>query len=333
VNIYSRLLKLYRTNMVKTPLEDFTTEILAGILDNNKELCNAFINEIIHIEGDCFEISTQERFLLNEDNCPDCRVDLVVRSKEAICFIENKVESREGYIQLERYGRVLDSYKSENKTYLRYCTKYHDNKDITYHEFLQFRWADVYKFLKDWDSITIIKDYLDFLNDHNMSDNMDFNFKDLIALQEMNQVVKKMDNYFDKIKPSFNKSLGYRLKDSTLLKQIKEHSRYILIMESPFGSGYSELGFGFKLSETPSLTVWIWCSDKSNKKEEFKKALNVNLNTFNSNKENWIGLDNPISNFLSLENMELAIEEWFIRSFEIFREFANQTPQLEWHLS
>ena len=43
--IYNRLLTLYKKcrNTDKTPLEDFTTEILVGILDGNAELLSLLI--------------------------------------------------------------------------------------------------------------------------------------------------------------------------------------------------------------------------------------------------------------------------------------------------
>ena len=319
--------------MVKTPLEDFTTEILAGILANNKELRNDFINEILCVEGDNFEINTQQRFLLNEVDCPNCRVDLVVKSEDSICLVENKVESREGYIQLDRYSKVLDGFKAGKKTYLRYCTKYYDDKSIVTHDFLQFRWADVYKFLKKHENIPLIKEYLEFLKTHNMSDELDFTLKDLVSLQEMNQVIKKLDGYLDKIKPSFNKIFGFYAKDSVLLKQVKEHSRYSHFLEVPFGVGYSELAFGFKFTDTPCLTVWIWCSDKNTQKVEFKRALNKqDLKGIGSNKENWLGMNKPISDFLSDANMEEAIVMWFVNAFSLIKKFAEDNPQLEWHV-
>lgn len=333
MNIYSRLLKLYRTNAIKTPLEDFTTEILAGILDGNKEILTSFVNHILNIEGDGFSISTQDIYLLNDDFCPDCRVDLVVKSPSVLCFIENKVESKEGYIQLERYGKALNKYKNNQITHLRYCTKYNDPKDFVEHNFAQFRWADIYKFLKTWQSLSIIKEYLEFLNNHNMSDNMTFNFNDLIALQQINPVLKKLDNYLDKIRPSFNKIIGPRLKDLALLKQIKEHSRYILLMDTPFGTGYSELGFGFRLTDVPSLTVWIWCSGGNNKRKEFQNAINTyGSDALFANSENsWIGLHKPLSDFISSENMDVAIEQWFILAFNLIKDFSSQTKELDWH--
>jgi hypothetical protein len=332
VNIYSRLLRLYRTNMVKTPLEDFTTEILAGLLAGNSEIGDAFVNQVLNITGSGFSFSTQEHFLLNEAGCPDCRVDMIIRSDEVLCFIENKVESREGYIQLERYGLILDSYHPGLKTYLKYCTKYYDHKNFEQHEFHQFRWADVYRFLKQWRTLAAVEEYLAFLNEHDMSDNMDFTLNDLLALQELNSVVKKMDRYLEIIKPIFNRYFDRnKLRDASNLRQIKEYSRYIFHADNIFGeSGYSELGVGFDFSGVPSLKVWIWTDRKNDKSPAFKEMIQeVKLQ---SNQENWIGLSIPITDFVSSENMELEIEKWFVKTFELIKEFVTSSPQLNWHI-
>ena len=46
--IYNRLLELYKKNRAseKTPLEDFITEILVGVLENDNELLDSFVNNL-----------------------------------------------------------------------------------------------------------------------------------------------------------------------------------------------------------------------------------------------------------------------------------------------
>ena len=317
--------------MSKTPLEDFTTEILAGILSDRSDIGDAFVNEVLRIEGSGFSFSTQEPFFLNVEEFPDCRVDLVVRSEDVLCFVENKVESREGYIQLDRYARVLDDHSSTKKTYLKYCTKYYDEKGIGQHEFHQYRWADVYRFLLPWKSSTIVNEYLKFLNEHDMSDNMNFSLNDLLSLQEMNQVVKKMDRYLEKIKSIFGRFFDpNKLKEANNLRQIRGNSRYILVAEYVFGGGYTELGIGFNFTPVPALTVWIWTDYKNEKADLFKKLIqNVDLI---SKGENWIALSKPISDFMSAENTEIEIEKWFVQALTQFQLFTTQTPELAWHI-
>ena len=94
--IYNRLLELYKKNRAseKTPLEDFITEILVGVLENDNELLDSFVNNILEIEGTGFSIESQVKY--NLDNDINCIIDIVVSNDENICFIENKVHSSEG---------------------------------------------------------------------------------------------------------------------------------------------------------------------------------------------------------------------------------------------
>jgi len=318
--------------MVKTPLEDFTTEILAGILTQNKKIGDAFVNRVLKIEGDNFSFSTQEHFDSINPEHPNCRVDIVIRSENMICFVESKVESREGYIQLERYSNVLDSYRIHSTTYLKYCTKYFDLKEIDEHGFHQFRWADVYRFLLQWNTSDIIKDFLDFLHEHDMSDNMDFTISDLVTLQGLSPVIKKMDRYLEKVRPIFAKQFEQgRIKDSGNFKQIKSNSRFIFHAENIIGeSGYSEIGVGFDFTITPVLVVWIWLDDNNSKISEFKSALTKT--NIPNNGESWLGFNAPISDFISSVQIEHDIENWFFEAFQKVREFITSNPNLKWNI-
>jgi len=326
------LLKLYRTNMAKTPLEDFTTEILAGILENDSALSDDFANNVLNIQGNDFSVYTQQSYPLNDDSCPDCRVDLVIESEDVICFVEIKVESKEGYIQLERYGRVLDSLDAKKRKYLRYCTKYYDLKETEVHNFHQFRWTDVSKFLKSRNTSAIINDYLKFLKIHDMSDDMDFQLNDLLSLQQMTAVINLMDRYLNKLRPLFSKLFGDNFKEISNLRQIKLHSRHILVSENVCGNGYSEMGLGFSFNDVPELKVWVWISPKNDVSSGFKKATETVNDPMLTNGEDWIGLSTPLSNFLSSENMELDIEKWFDISAKEIKAFTQATPQLNWHI-
>jgi hypothetical protein len=319
--------------MIKTPMEDFVTEILAAILENNTTIGRAFANEILRLEGDNFSFTTQDHFKSPDPLHPDCKVDIVVRSEGIICFLENKVESGTGYIQLERYANVLHEYHPDTKTKLAYCTKYFDVKEIKEHDFHQFRWANIYKFLKAWKHIHTIHEFLDFLKEHDMSDDLDFNLNDLIALREINPVVKKMDRYLEKIRPLFGRYFDKaKIKEPTNLRQLKEHARFIFYAGAIFGEGgWCELGVGFECSENPALKVWIWTSDNNTSSSAFRTAIQK-IDGLESNQENWLGATAPLSDFISSEKMEEEIEAWFDTTFQKFKEFRDGNPQLEWHL-
>lgn len=141
------------------PLEDFCTESLVGLL-KLCELGKDFIQEVLkcNISDENIDISTQYAR-------DDCRVDIVIKvGCEAIYFIEMKVNAHEGCKQLDRYDELLSEKNTYEQKKLFYCTKYPDKKNYNLkNEFYQFRWNDIYAFLKRHETKEVIKDFLCFL--------------------------------------------------------------------------------------------------------------------------------------------------------------------------
>lgn len=314
-------------------MEDFVTEILVAILENNSEIGYEFATEMLRLQGDSFFYSTQDHFTSPDLLHPDCRVDIVVRSEGLICFLENKVEAGTGYIQLERYASVLRANYNDHRTKLTYCTKYFNTKNLEEHDFHQFRWANVYKFLKRWNSIHTVQEFLDFLKEHDMGDELDFDLNDIIALRGINPAIRKMDLYLEKLHPVFGKYFDRgKIKEQSGFKQLKEHSRFIFYVAAVFGQGgWSELGVGFDCKNVPALKVWVWTSDNNSKAAAFKAAIQQ-PEGLETNKENWIGLSAPLTNFMSSEHMEEDIEAWFDTAFKTINAFMVATAELDWHL-
>jgi hypothetical protein len=331
MTVFDRLLKLYKTNCIKTPLEDFTTEILTSILASDQLMLDAFVNEILMIEGSRFSINSQEHFI-SELGVQNCRVDVVIRNESVLCFLENKIHSSEGHQQLIRYNKILEKYADSRFTYLRYCTKFYDKKELICHNFLQLRWQNIAEFLKKWKHVELVKPYLEFLKDHQMNADTSFSATDLVALENMNSLIGKMEIYNQKIKPIFENVFG-KAKDVNNFKQIKDHSRFVFIKEFLFGSGYNEIGVGFDFKNAPSVVVWIWCSEHNNHAQLFQDSLTtlISKEGLITNQKDWLGSSAPISFFMGAEDVEHAIEEWFVKSFEIFKNYARSTPQLHWN--
>ena len=164
--LFDSLLSLYekRTQDGRhTPLEDFCTESLVGLL-RLYNLEKNFIQEVLRCNISCEKIKIDTQYARN-----DCRVDIVIRAEcEAIYFIEMKVNAHEGYNQLERYDKLLKEESFYEQKILFYCTKYPDKKSYDLeNEFHQFRWNDIYMFLKKYESKEAIKDFLCFLEKEN----------------------------------------------------------------------------------------------------------------------------------------------------------------------
>lgn len=65
-NILERLLQLYKVQNQsgKTPLEDFVTELVVGILQIDQQLLDRFVNEVLLIDGVGFKVDSQVPFSL-----------------------------------------------------------------------------------------------------------------------------------------------------------------------------------------------------------------------------------------------------------------------------
>ncbi len=335
MNVFTRLLKLYKTNLSRVPLEDFITELLVAILSQNKKLLDDFANQVLELEGENFQIDSQQHYLLVGSQ--NCRIDVVIKNIDTLCFLESKVEANEGFEQLIRYSKVLDGYSPQYKTYLCYCTKYVSEKAYTDHNFRQLRWLDIAKFLRKRNDSDLINEYLNFLKDNNMNVDTNFTAVDLLALQNLNPIIFKMQNHLDKIAPAFKKYFGDIAKKDVNHNygQIRVHSRFILHRDSPFGTnGGNEIGAGFSFKDTPMLMVWIWCGDKNSKFIDYKRIPQDKTNEFTISvgHPDVLELKKPLSDFISKENMDIEIEKWFEESFSKVREFANSTRELEWNI-
>jgi len=68
MSLFNQLLRLRKHYEYRTPLEDFTTEILAGVLNSNHEIKRKFIQDFLQIkEDDEYTIQTQSRYRLEGD--------------------------------------------------------------------------------------------------------------------------------------------------------------------------------------------------------------------------------------------------------------------------
>ncbi|MCT4583781.1 MAG: PD-(D/E)XK nuclease family protein [Peptostreptococcaceae bacterium] len=337
MNIFNRLIKLYNKNenSTKLPLEDYTTEILVGILENNKEKLDLFVNKVLKIRGHNFNIKSQKKYYLNNDS--DCIIDIIIENDEIICFLENKVNSFEGNRQLERYKNVLHNLKKKynKEVYLRYCTKYYDKKEIDGIDFYQFRWKNIYNFFCREKRDRIIDSYLEFLRGEGMGSEGEFNFDDLVVLSKMNSTLLKVRECLEDIKYIFEMNFG-KSKESTNQYGIW---RYKLC---PFieGHKYDEIYIGVRFVEIKGSIVpylncgFCFCSKLENRNSMIRKMNELISFDFVSENEDFIDGEfrKPFSDILSSENHFEEIEKWYIEKIKKLKEFINETPYLNWNL-
>ncbi len=329
MNIFNSLLKLYKSQNVRTPLEDFTTEILVHILNANSDIMSIFVSDILKINGDNFIASSQETFAFEKRGRRFCKVDVVFRNENQICFLENKVHSEEGQNQLSNYSDLLNELYGYEEKYLRYCTKfYEDKKHINTNGFIQFRWCNISNFLQKWKNRGLIKQFLEFLESHQMGNSTDFTIQEMSALQNINPVLLKMNSYLDKVKPRFIEVFG-NLTHINNSKQLTQHNRQVIVKHPIFGEGYSELGAGFNFADTPKLIVWIWVDKRCTEFSEFNRVVTPDWVYHN---EEYLDVIKSLTDFISSENMELDIENWFINAFEIVKSIMKANKQINWNV-
>ena len=334
--IYNRLLELYKKNRAseKTPLEDFITEILVGVLENDNELLDSFVNNILEIEGTGFSIESQVKY--NLDNDINCIIDIVVRNDENICFIENKVHSSEGERQLERYSKVLNeihSFQGKNM-FLRYCTKFYDPKNIDNIDFLQYRWSNVYRFLEEYKS-ELIYEYLEFLRGEGMAGSGDFNYEDLITLKNIYKTLSKMDECLDEVKVILENTFNSKCENkSERTKQIKESQLYIARIKN-LNEYRIEVGAGFDMDDegevlSPTIIVYLFLENKSDIackfKEYHKKYINnkIDIKDYSTDKNLYYVFEVPLINFFNSENQVTDIISWMSDKIIVLRDILNE---------
>lgn len=333
----NQLLRLYKKHRTKTPLEDFTTEVFVGLLNLEEDLKESFITEFLELPKDDYRLKTQMQYFLEDDT--DCIVDFVIESDNRICFVENKVNSKEGYRQLERYGKVLKSFaENDFETKLFYCTKYFDNKTYKEHEFEQIRWFQIAKFLKPFGENSLVKDFINFLIKHDMAQELTLNATDFLTLENLQNIFKVTNDYLDRVRPVFERTFQSEIKisDARSNKQVLNHNRIIYLFKSILGNvGWTEIKYGFQLNN-PSIYVGIWV-DKANDQHDAFRDITATLPSdfviIKRKNGTAIELKKEISVYLNDDEADAKIAEWFKKSFAQFAEFIKANSHLDWKIN
>lgn len=337
--LFDNLLRLKNRNEKKTPLEDFTTELLCGILNSNESLKKSFILEFLKLPEGEYKLKTQVRYPQKDDI--DCIIDFKLESDNFVCFIENKVNSSEGIRQLERYSNLLDKLHVQlnKETKLIYCTKYNDPKDITSHSFAQIRWFHIADFFKRFKENNVAKEFINYLNKNDMEKELTLNAVDFLSLNNLQNVINKAYEYLDRVKPlfedTFNSQKKLKVKDGFDIKQIIRHNRLIYYYQDIIPSkGWSEIKYGF-LFNGPVAYVGVWL-EKTNpnykKLIEYSKDYRNQFSIGELDQGLFVELKKDISCYLNDENAESEILNWYKDSFRQFSDFIKSTPEIEWNI-
>ncbi|MCR8666226.1 PD-(D/E)XK nuclease family protein [Aestuariibaculum sp. M13] len=331
--MFISLYKLYNsTNSNRTPLEDFTTECFAGVLQCNADVLVNFI-KFLKLKPGNYEVLTQVKYTLPDD--PNCIVDMVLESDTTVCFIENKVNSKEGWEQLARYAKVLDGIDKE--THLRYCTKHVDTKKEKQHHFKQFRWYDIGNLLeKHHDKNVMAMQYLHFLKQQQMAIDTSISTDTVITLKHFLNSYDAMDFHVKNVEPDFKKLFSdVRIVKQEKLSKIREHDRIARMICNPLQdtSYHTEILYAIHF-ESCQLQTQLWVHKSHPQCAEIQKR-GKDSGLFNSSEINEYGLHlkntKKLFHFIDSKNSDVDIKQWFLESFQKVKQFIDDNQDLNWN--
>ncbi len=331
-----RLLKLYNKQHQsgKTPLEDFTTEALVGLLETDKKLLQVFCKDFLKLKSEHFSISSQRKYPLKDEH--DCIIDIVIEGENEICFIENKVNSSEGYKQISRYCMILDEYKQNNQefdTKMVYCTQFSEPKEENSHGFIEIKWYEIAHFLKKHlNKYPTIKLFIDFLKSKNMDQDLTITAIDLITIQNYTRATELMKGHLESANPFFEKTISKK----KLKKRLEiECNRYSHLMEN---DGIVIL---YYISFEGKMHVDIWLPNTHPKSVLFKDCAkkylptpeNNGLGLWEDENSSCICVSKPLSAFLDDEQGDIKILEWFEYAFNEIKKFIDfSKAEIDWNI-
>lgn len=315
-----------------TPIEDFTTEAFAGILRNNDVVRKIFFKHLDLPINEPYKIETQEPYKLMLDN--NCRIDIVIKVADIICFIENKVNSYEQNNQLERYCKVLDSFKGK-KTKLVYCTKYNDPKSIKKHNFQHIRWYQIAKFLYPQSDKPLVNSFIKFLKKYKMAQDLTLTISDFQLMDNFQHTLSIFRDHLDNAKADFDDLLIGDNKSNRpkLENEIKNYNRYIYQVKNILeGDENSDFNYGFYFNK-PSLYVGIYVG-RSNKFYSNiisrKNILEKEFEVIIKDSGVVINLEIALSTFLNDKLGDEKILAWFKNAFQTFHFLFKSLKDIKW---
>ena len=332
INLYKKSIKSDRT-----PLEDFNTECFANILKLYKNIKNDFILNFLGLPQDEYRITTQLRKDLPE--VQNCIIDLVFIGKSNVCIIENKIESQEGYKQLERYGHVLDIHYLELKKHLFYCTKYtelkNENGEYDIYNFKQFKWFEIAKFLKKYQNENpLINEYIKFLYKYKMAQENTFKSENIVAMENLQKTIEIAEFHINNSKENFNEA--FRSDKAEYINNFDELKKNNRVKNWKLGilngGGHSEILYCIEFKKL-KLKTQIYVSSSNANYEDFKKISfdRSVIKSFDFEFGFCYYVDTDLGKFLNDENSDLNIKNWFLNSFEIMNTLISNNPQLNWN--
>lgn len=332
----------------KTPLENFVTEVFVGILQNNTEVRNNFIEEIgLPVENEYYIESQKFYFCDGEKSY----IDIVIkdRKNQQICFIENKVNSKENPDQLKKYNDVLNMLQLATgiETQLNYLTKNYDPKiSFERRKIKPLRWFEIADLLKKHQSSHLVKDFWNFLNEHNMTNDLSLNKNNIEVMEGFKSTIQTFNNYLNRLESSFKRLFckQLKLKKGESTKRVLKYNRWIYCLSDILPKATndkkirSDFNYGFYFNES-RLYVGLYINEEIPEYDKIvlkleKKCAQLDLKcetNLGNNKGFIIKRERKISELsLDKDKADQEILTWFEATFKIFHQLFESSLELRW---
>ncbi|MDM1046484.1 PD-(D/E)XK nuclease family protein [Myroides sp. 1354] len=333
--MYNNLYKLFKRDdsqekKNKTLLEDFNTESFVGLLKGNEDLKTAFLYTFLKLSNDKYSINTQisKNISNTHQEYSDCRIDIVLEGKDNIVFIECKVNSQEGYKQLERYQVALEThYPNKTKTLL-YITKNYAPKNILNYNFKQYRWYEIADFLIHYTTRNYyINEYILFLKEQKMTQDTKLLLENINALKVLQKTVEIGLTYIENSKQDFETRFGKTKGNSNQnWGEIKRSNRFCNLTENILkGDGYSEMLYSIEF-ETVELSTHLFIERNHSLYKQFinieypKELTLIEIDTGAS-----LYIKDQLDSYLEKDDSITLIKEWYLKSFDLFKNYLDKS--------
>lgn len=333
--MYNNLYKLFRRKdesetQNRSLLEDFNTEVFVGLLKGNDSLKEKFVKQFLKLPEDDYEILTQVSKSLKKlkTGDSDCRIDIILEGKRNVVFIECKVNSIEGFEQLNRYQKALELHYPDHNKVLLYITKSYDPKAIRDYSFKQYRWFEVARFLNEIEENSYYKtEYLSFLKNQGMAQEYVMTKENFEALKVLQKTVEIAQTYIENSKADFQCSFGIKSVNSNWnWGEIKRSNRFCNLSENILkGEGYSEIVYSIEF-DTSELSVHVFV-DKNhelfNDFKELEKLPNMEFIEFSDDRGASFYRKESLEKFIDNEDSLSLVANWYSDTFKTFKCFID----------
>lgn len=336
---FTRLIKLFGRETKKTPLEDFSTEILVGILKTDKKYLEFFLNKVLDLDANDGTVESQVHYI--GKNGKRNIIDIVIYCDKRTIFIECKVDSPYDNNQLNRYRNLLDimSINTTTETDLFYLTKsIYSRAKLKNIGVLPLRWHTIgAKFGQRFTNDNLIKEFNNFLIEKDMAVDPAFTPIDLASMANFQrnfnfceQLFKACDSEFETIFDKSNATLS-----AQKFNKIKLGEYSNLIYDILNESGENNIYYGIRFEGY--LVIQIFFANNNRHLNQFDHF----ANKINLKNKNWIygKYDGgrylkkhlPLADFCNDRDAINSMEKWFKQGFKELASFIyDQKTVLPW---